>query len=263
MTDQEFQRIVTYVKGKSGINLTEKRVMVQGRLNSYMNRKGYTSYNEFMDKVEKHPTGPEAEELMNTLTTNHTFFWRENEQFLYLKQEVLPELKRKTKDWRIWCAASSTGEEPYTLAMLCKDFLGLEHSEWDTTILATDIDTTVLEKAMKGVYAKESVEQLPNQYVRRYFKLINDAEYQVTEELKREVLFRQFNLMHQLPFRKPLHVVFIRNVMIYFDEATKTKLLRNIYDKMAPGGYLFIGSTESMSQSNTNFRYIRPSIYRK
>ena len=128
MTDQEFQRIVTYVKGKSGINLTEKRVMVQGRLNSYMNRKGYTSYNEFMDKVEKHPTGPEAEELMNTLTTNHTFFWRENEQFLYLKQEVLPELKRKTKDWRIWCAASSTGEEPYTLAMLCKDF-------WDLNIL--------------------------------------------------------------------------------------------------------------------------------
>lgn len=266
MTDQEFMRIVTFIKEKSGINLIEKRVMVQGRLNSYVNRKGYHSYSEFMDRVEKHPAGPEAEDLLNALTTNHTFFWRENEQFLYLKQYVFPELKRSTantKDWRIWCAASSTGEEPYTLAMLCKDFLGLEHAEWDTTILATDIDTKVLEKASRGVYAKESVEQLPQQYVRRFFKLINPDEYQVKPELKKEVLFRQFNLMHQLPFRKPLHVVFIRNVMIYFDEPTKEKLLNHIYDKMAPGGYLFIGSTESMSQSNTRFRYVQPSIYRK
>ena len=94
---------------------------------------------------------------MNALTTNHTYFWREYEQFLYLKQTVFPELKMRTentKDWHIWCAASSTGEEPYTLAMLCKDFLGLEQAAWDTKVLATDIDTKVLEKAVKGVYSK-------------------------------------------------------------------------------------------------------------
>lgn len=266
MTDQEFQRIVRFIKDKAGINLTEKRVMVQGRLNNYVMRNGYASYGALMDRVEKHPSGQEAEDLLNALTTNHTFFWRENEQFLFLKQEVFPELKQataRTKDWRIWCAASSTGEEPYTLAMLCKDFLGLEDHEWDTTILATDIDTKVLERASRGIYARESVEQLPQQYVRRFFKQISAEEYQVREELKKEVLFRQFNLMNQLPFRKPLHVVFIRNVMIYFEESTKERLLNNIYDKMAPGGYLFIGSTESMSQSHTRFRYVQPSIYRK
>lgn len=147
--------------------------------------------------------------------------------------------------------------------MLCKEFLGLEQSQWDTKILATDIDTKVLEKAMRGVYAKNSVEQLPQQYVRRFFKQISQEEYRVKDELKREVLFRQLNLMNPLPFRKPIHVVFIRNVMIYFDEPTKERLLRNIYEKMAPGGYLFIGSTESMSQNNTQFRYVKPSIYRK
>ena len=129
--------------------------------------------------------------------------------------------------------------------------------------LATDIDTKVLEKAMRGVYAKNSVEQLPQQYVRRFFKQISQEEYRVKDELKREVLFRQLNLMNPLPFRKPIHVVFIRNVMIYFDEPTKERLLRNIYEKMAPGGYLFIGSTESMSQNNTQFQYVKPSIYRK
>ena len=157
ITEQEFQRVAAYVKGKAGINLNEKKVLVQGRLDNYMQRKGYHSYDEFMDRVERFPAGPEAEDLMNALTTNHTYFWREYEQFLFLKQEVFPELKRlteNTKDWHIWCAASSSGEEPYTLAMLCKEFLGLEQSQWDTKILATDIDTKVLEKAMRGVYAK-------------------------------------------------------------------------------------------------------------
>ncbi len=115
----------------------------------------------------------------------------------------------------------------------------------------------------KGIYARNSVEQLPHQYVRRFFKQINQEEYRVKDELRQEVLFRQLNLMNPLPFKKPLHVVFIRNVMIYFDEPTKERLLNNIYEKMAPGGYLFIGSTESMSQNNTQFRYVRPSIYRK
>jgi chemotaxis protein methyltransferase CheR len=257
---------VTYVRRKSGIELKEKKVLVQGRLDNYMQKNGYTSYSDFMDVVEKFPTGPEAEDLLNALTTNHTFFWREHEQFEFLRNTVFPKLKKyteNTKDWRIWCAASSTGEEPYTLAMLCMDYLGLEHGQWDTTVLATDIDTKVLEKAVRGVYSKTSVEQLPTQYVRRFFKPINQTQYQVKDELKREVLFRQFNLMNQLPFRKPLHVVFIRNVMIYFDEGTKLKLLENIYDKMVPGGYLFIGSTESMVSNNAGFKYVQPSIYRK
>lgn len=266
ITNQEFERIVRYVKKKSGIDLSEKKVLVNGRLENYIVRSGYRSYHELMDLVEKYPAGDVAEDLLNALTTNHTYFWREYEQFLYLKQVVFPMLKKKTeetKDWRIWCAASSTGEEPYTLAMLCMDFLGLEQSNWDTTVLATDIDTSVLEKAVKGIYARDSVEQLPKQYVRRFFRLKNEYEYTVTKELRNQVIFRQFNLMNQLPFKKGLHVVFLRNVMIYFDDKTKEKLLDNIYEKMEPGGYLFIGSTESISHNNTKFRYVKPSVYKK
>lgn len=266
ITNQEYERIAGYIKKKAGIDLSEKKVLIQGRLDNYMQKNGYRSYNEFMDLVEKFPTGAEAEFLMNALTTNHTYFWREHEQFLYLKQVVFPRLKAKeaaSKDWRIWCAASSSGEEPYTLAMLCMDYLGLEHPKWDTTILATDIDTNVLEKAIRGVYTKEAVEQLPHQYVRRFFKPLNDREYQVRDELKKQVLFRKFNLMNPLPFKKGLHVVFLRNVMIYFDEQTKERLLENIYEKMEPGGYLFIGSTESIGQCHGKFRYVQPSIYRK
>ena len=120
-----------------------------------------------------------------------------------------------------------------------------------------------VEKAVKGVYSKESVEQLPKQYVLRFFKETSDGQYRVTDELKEQVIFRQFNLMNVLPFKKPLHVVFLRNVMIYFEEETKAKLLDQIYDAMVPGGYLFIGSTESIGQGKSRFRYIQPSIYRK
>lgn len=264
ITKQEHERIVRYMKRTAGIELGEKKVLIQGRLDNYIQKNHHGSYDDFMDCVEKNPGGKEVEFIMNALTTNHTYFWREYEQFLYLKENVLPELKQKNKkDWRIWCAACSSGEEPYTLEMLCKDFLGLEQTEYDTQILATDIDTNVLEKAIKGVYPKESVEHLPEGYVRRYFKAINETEYIVKDELKKEVIFRQFNLMNPLPFRKPLHVVFIRNVMIYFDDNTKADLLARIYDKMEPGGYLFTGSTESLNQCHGKFKYIQPSVYRK
>lgn len=264
ITNQEHERVVRYMKRTAGIELGEKKVLIQGRLENYIQKYHHGSYSEFMDMVEKNPTGKEAEFIMNALTTNHTYFWREYEQFLYLKEKIFPELKQKNiRDWRIWCAASSSGEEPYTLAMLCKEYLGLEQGQYDTKILATDIDTNVLEKAVRGVYAKESVEQLPDHFVRRFFKQKNASEYVVKDELKEEVIFRQFNLMNPLPFRKPLHVVFIRNVMIYFDDKTKKELLARIYDNMEPGGYLITGSTESVNQCQGKFKYIQPSIYRK
>ena len=251
ITDSEFQRIVSYVKQNYGIDLSQKRVLVGGRLENYLVRNGYANYNEYMAKVEKNPKGSEATDLINILTTNHTYFMRESEHFDFLKNVALPWAKSKTmgtKDLRVWCGASSTGEEPYTLAMIIKDFFGVENGMWDTRLLATDISMRVLQHAAKGIYLKEDIEPLPVNWKRRYFKQIGQEEFRVTDELKKEVIFKQFNLMDQIRFKKRFHIVFLRNVMIYFQEDTKNELIQRVYDHMEPGGYLFIGLTERLER---------------
>lgn len=266
ITDSEFNRIVRYVKSNYGIDLSQKRILIAGRLENYLLRNGYGSYDEYMSKVEGNPGGDEARNLVNVLTTNHTYFMRESTHFDFFKNRVLPQLKVSEagkKDLRIWSAASSTGEEPYTLAMILMDFFGLDHRSWDTKVLATDISTKVLEHAARGVYLKEQIDPLPDNWKRHYFKQIDEDEYIAKDNLKHEVIFRQFNLMNPLPFKRKFHVVFLRNVMIYFEDDTKYDLIKRIYDFMEPGGYLFIGTTESLNKNRTPFEYVEPSIYRK
>lgn len=266
ITDEEFQRISVYMKANYGIDLSQKKVIINGRLENYLRKGGYGSCTEYLNALGTDKTGTLEKMLVNLLTTNHTYFMREFEHFEFMKQKLLPKLKASeaaSKDLRIWSAASSTGEEAYTIAMVLKDFFGIDHHMWDTTVLATDISTKVLMHAQRGRYLKEQIEPLPENWRRKYFKQISPLEYQVKPELKKEVLFRQFNLMNPFPFRKPFHIVFLRNVMIYFDEKTKVELLNKIYDHMAPGGYLFIGTTESMNRNATKFQYVEPSIYKK
>lgn len=266
ITDSEFNHIVTYMKNHFGIDLSNKRVLVSGRLENYLVRNGYENYAAYMAQVEKNPKGQEATDLVNVLTTNHTYFMRESAHFEYMRQVALPWVKQvaaREKDLRIWCGASSTGEEPYTLAMVIMEFFGIEHKMWDTKVLATDISTRVLDHAMKGIYLKEDIEPLPVNWKRRFFKQIDTEQFQVKDELKKEVLFRQFNLMNSFPFKKKFHIVFLRNVMIYFQDDTKYQLIKKIYDYMEPGGYLFIGSTENLDRKKIQFNYIQPSIYRK
>lgn len=266
ISDSEFQRVVYYVKSRYGIVLSHKRSLIEGRLENYLIRNGYDSYEEYMNEVERNPKGKEAANIVNILTTNHTFFMRETEHFKFLKEVVLPQLRMResrTRDIRTWCAASSTGEEPYTLGMILMDYFKLAEGTWDTTLLATDISTKALEFAAKGEYLSEQIEPLPNIWKKCYFKKKNNEVYEVTKELKKEVLFRQFNLMDALPFRRKFHIVFLRNVMIYFDEATKVQLLNRIYNHMEAGGYLFVGTTETVDKTKTRFQYVRPAIYQK
>lgn len=267
ITDEEFVRISSYLKNRCGIDMSQKKVIMNGRLGNYISRGGWRNFTEYMDAVERDRSGELTETLINLLTTNHTFFMREFEHLDYLKEVVLPELRIKEaarKDLRIWCGASSTGEEPYMIAMVLKDFFGLEHSQWDTTVLATDISTKVLRKAVAGVYTAEQLKAVPDPWKRKFFKkMAGGTQYKVKDELRREVIFREFNLMNPFPFKKRMHVVFLRNVMIYFDEATKAELIQKVYDFTEPGGYLFIGTTETLDRDTTPFRFIQPSIYRK
>ena len=192
---------------------------------------------------------------------------REFEHFEYFRGTVLPWLKAKEerkKDLRIWCGAASTGEEPYMIAMVLADFFGMERTKWDTKILATDISTKVLKQALAGVYSAEQLKNLPSNWKKNFFKPVaGGRQYLVSDELKRQVLFRQFNLMSPFPFRKKMHTVFLRNVMIYFDEPTKNQLLQKVYNCLEPGGYLFIGTTETLDRNSTPFQIIQPSIFRK
>lgn len=267
MTEAEFLRIYRFIKGRYGIDMERKKEIMQGRLENYLRIHGFQDYSEYMNAVETDFTGKMERELVNILTTNHTFFMREFEHFDYLRQVVLPELKKKEehkKDLCIWCGAASTGQEPYMLAMLMKDYFGLEHGMWDTKVLATDISTEVLEQAIGGRYTKEQVECLPEHWKRRFLRAANGGEqYEMTAEIKNEVIFRQFNLMDMFPFKRKMHIVFLRNVMIYFDKETKDKLIQKVYDVMEPGGYLFIGRTETIDRSRTPFQLIQPSIFRK
>jgi len=267
ITDDEFLRISSFMKDRYGIDLSQKKVIVNGRLQNYIHHGGWSSFNEFMNAVLNDKTGQQEKMLVNFLTTNHTYFMREFEHFDFFKHNVLPWLRAKesrTKDLRIWCGASSSGEEPYMIAMVLADFFGLEHNQWDTKVLATDISTKALQQAMAGIYDVDELKEVPEQWKRHFFKLINNgSQYQVKEELKKEVIFRQFNLMDPFPFKKQMHTIFLRNVMIYFDEQTKRELVQKVYDSLVPGGYLFIGTTETIDRSSTPFRLIQPSIFRK
>ena len=148
--------------------------------------------------------------------------------------------------------------------MILSDFFGLEFGKWDTTVLATDVSTEVLLQAIKGIYTDEQIAPVPDNWKRRFFKQIPGTnEFEVKEELKKEVLFRKFNLMSNFPFKKKMNVVFLRNVLIYFDEPTKNKILKKIYDCLEPGGYLFLGKTETLNRNVVPFKLVSPSIFIK
>ncbi|MGN0507104.1 MAG: CheR family methyltransferase [Lachnospiraceae bacterium] len=267
MTEEEFLRICRFLKSRYGIDMNRKKEIMQGKLENYIRIRGFQSYHEYMNSVETDYTGTLERELVNLLTTNHTFFMREFEHFDYLRKVVLPELKQKedkTKDLCIWCGAASTGQEPYMLAMLLKDYFGLEHQLWDTKVLATDISTQALQQAMEGRYTAEQIAGLPDTWKRRFLQSTDAGKhFEVTKEIKEEVLFRQFNLMDVFPFKRKMHIVFLRNVMIYFDKNTKSELIQKVYNIMEPGGYLFIGRTETIDRGNLPFELVQPSIFRK
>ena len=266
ITDNEFLRIVSFLKQRYGIDMSQKKVIMNGRLENYLKSGGWSSFDEYMNDVEKDTSGDLEKTLVNFLTTNHTYFMREFGHFEFFKSVVLPWIKQKeehSKDMRIWCGASSTGEEPYMIAMVVNDFLGLDHKNWDARILATDISTQALSHAIAGVYDDEHLKSVPANWKRNFFNHMKDGSYAATDELKKLVIFRKFNLIVPFPFRKKMHSIFLLIVMIYFDEATKRELVQKVYDSLEPGGYLFVGMTETLDRSSTPFQLIQPSIFRK
>ncbi|MDR3121870.1 MAG: protein-glutamate O-methyltransferase CheR [Clostridiales bacterium] len=266
ITEQEFWKIVNLLKDQYGINLSQKKNLIVGRLQNYLHRSNFESFSEFYDYVVDDKSGEAITLLINKLTTNYTYFLRETEHFDFFKSTVLPHISATEtgKDMRIWSAGCSSGEEPYTIAMYVDDFFGRGKNGWDSKILATDISERVLSLAAEGKYLTESLEPLPPAWRENYFKRVDDENSQVVERLRREIIYRKFNLMENVfPFRKKFHIIWCRNVMIYFDAATKNRLVDKFYEHTEPGGYLFIGHSESIARNETRYQYVQPAIYRK
>lgn len=269
LSDKAFGRIRSLVYSHCGINLTDqKRSLVVGRLNKLLKQRGIASFDDYCHYLESDKSGRALDELVNRISTNHTFFYREKAHFEFFFDHALPEAVAACKaeghkDLRIWCAGCSSGEEPYMLIMLMMEYFGREYAQWDAGILATDISSKALTTAINGVYPDDRMGQLPAKYRSKYFHRQGDM-WAVNEEVKREVTYRRFNLMNpRFPFKRPFHMVFCRNVMIYFDKTTREALVKRFFMHTRPGGYLFIGHSESLGRDECPYEYVMPALYKR
>ena len=270
MSDREFQLLRDLVYSRLGINLTEKkRSMLIGRLQKLLYTSGFKSFQDYYDYLVRESNEDAMIELINRVTTNYSFFYRGKSHFEFFSQRAFPELletlrQRNSRDIRIWTAGCSTGEEPYMLIMMMLERLGLEYRFWDGGILATDISEKALCFAREGIYLDARVKEVPQHLQKRYFKILPDGQLAVKDVVKREVVFRKFNLKNDVfPFEKPFQMIFCRNVMIYFDRQTRDALLQRFYEITEPGGYLFIGHSETLGRHQQKYKYIMPAVYRK
>lgn len=267
ITENEFKELTGYIKSNYGIHLNdEKKNLITGRLHTVLLDNHCRSFSEFFKLLKADKSGRMVNALVNKITTNYTFFMRESDHFTYFQDVVLPYLENTVSDHdlRIWSAGCSSGEEPYTLAMIIDKYFGQMKKFWDTKVLATDISEEILKKASKGQYTHEQLASLPSDFRLNYLKKIDRNCDMITDRLKEEVIFRKFNLMsNSFPFKKKFHVIFCRNVMIYFDNKTKMELIDKFYECLEPGGTLFIGHSESLVCEQTGFKYVLPAIYRK
>jgi chemotaxis protein methyltransferase CheR len=266
--DDEFHLIQRLIYKHSGIYIKDhKKTMVMNRLRKRLEFFGFSSYFGYYHFITRDPAGGgELAEFINCLTTNETFFFRHAEQFAFLADILLPELLRR-KDpagdtIRIWCAACSSGEEPYSIAMLLNQNRR-ESGKRAIEIVGTDINQGMINLAEEGVYGIRSVDRMPEAYRRKYF----DADaagrtFRLSDSIKRMVKFHRHNLVE--PFRhRPFDVIFCRNVLIYFDQESKIKVLGNLYRSLRGEGHLIIDYALSLLNNQPYFRYRMPTVYRK
>jgi len=270
INDKEFESISKLVYDHFGIKLTEKkRALVIGRLQKVLKKLGFHRFSDYYEHVVHDSSGLALSELINHISTNYTYFYREGKHFDFFFKTALPEIisklkKSRSNDIRIWCAGCSTGEEPYMLAMLLMEYLEKDYNLWNAGILATDISERALNIAKEGIYTTNDIMNLPKTHLLKYFIKIKDDKWQVSDKLRKEVTFRRFNLMNETyPFKGQFHIVFCRNVLIYFDNETRTKIIDNFNQIMTLDGYLFIGHSESLGREQNLFKYIMPAVYKK
>jgi len=262
ITDCEFNSFRDFIYEYAGIRLSnEKKTLVTSRLSKRLRHYSLSSFQEYFDLIMSSPPDGERQMTVDLLTTNETYFFREPKHFNFLEKEILS--KRKSgKMLRIWSAASSSGEEAYSIAMLLDDVMGKQ--PWE--IFGSDISSRVLKKAQKGHYLQCRIDGIPQEYLQKYC-LKGTGEHEGTllidRALRQRVTFSAVNLKCPLGNVGFFDVIFLRNVLIYFDLETKRKIVSKLVDKLQRGGYLFIGHSESLKGINDNLDAVIPTVYRK
>lgn len=269
LSPSQFDRITRIAHELWGLSISpQKRDMVGNRFASYIRKSRFSSIDEVLDSVERNPTREDLLAFFDVLSTNTTRFFRDPNHFAYVERELFTPMARGTLTFpsrrvRIWSAACSTGCEPCSLAMSAIETLG-DLSKWDLKILATDLSNSALRAARSGEYPADQVGELSPERRKRFFKRTNDPDrLRVSQDVLDLISHRRLNLMDDWPFAGPFHVIFCCNVMIYFDEGTRKRLVERFYDVLAPGGILAVGSAETINGLGTRFRGVQANMYRK
>jgi chemotaxis protein methyltransferase CheR len=265
MSDADFKQIRELVYTSCGIVLGEhKREMVYSRLSRRIRALSLASFSSYLEFLTEHKSD-EFSHFINSITTNLTSFFREKHHFEYLENTLVPELiseHKVDKRIRIWSAVCSTGQEPYSISMTLNKYF--PKGKWDLKILATDLDSNVLAKAKNGVYADTAIDGLDKKTISdNFIKSKQTDDVKVAKKITEYVSFKRLNLLENWPMKGPFDIIFCRNVVIYFDQETKERLFRRYAEMLKPGGYLFLGHSETLRREITEFEAIGQTIYRK
>ena len=270
LRDIDYERISRLVYEQCGINLHEgKRELVKARLGKRLREGNFKSFGDYYSYVTTNEGTDELISMIDSLSTNLTYFFREESHFLKLRQVIpmmlnAPAHAGQSEKLRIWSAGCSTGEEPYSLAMtICECANGSSNG---IKIIATDISTRVLQMAVKGVFSQDRLKNVTSAMLKKYFQMGSgrwEGHYRIKKNIGNMIQFSRFNLMETPPSSYRFDIIFCRNVMIYFDKVTQAALVNRFYQCLNKGGHLFIGHSESLTGLSHEFKYIEPSVYRK
>ena len=259
ISDDDFDRFREYFYRKTGIMFDQnKRYFVDRRLVERIKATGHNSFKSYFIFLRFESSGKELQNLINILTVNETYFFREEYQFKCMVNRMLPEIisrKRSGDIIRIWSIPASTGEEPYSIAIYLLE-CWKDIDKWDVEIIASDIDTNALENAKKGIYSERSVQNLPKSIIQKYFKFIGNGYYQICDELRNSVEFTRVNIIDTKETKRyrGFDIVFCKNLLIYFDDLSRKIAVENLFDSMNPGGFICLGHSESMSRISPIFK---------
>jgi chemotaxis protein methyltransferase CheR len=265
LSDREYARIQARVYAEAGIALSEsKRTLAVSRLAKILRRNKFESFNSYLDYLEREGTPEDAQAFVNALTTNLTRFWREDHHFAHLADHVANIIAQRSgapdrRRLRIWSAGCSTGQEPYTMALTLLERFP-ELARWDFKILATDIDTAVLGRAMTGIYPASELHELTPERT-KLFERLPDGRIKVPEAAASLVSFKPLNLLAPWPMKGRFEAIFCRNVTIYFDKATQAELFGRFANILVPHGVLYIGHSENLGSQSHTFQMVGKTAY--